>query len=244
VVVALDLAESSVPTLAEVGRSRLAELAEMVEPTWHRRHSPKPPLRSLLRSVLNGNGSRPPTTPRQPTLACLDGELWDDCAAADVKQLVALLFVVAGPLRRVELSRQLGIGQTRLARTCEVARLTLGWLGLMLIESGDELSLATSSECAAVVGRFLEVPPAEPLSPAALQVLAIIAYEQPVTRADISRIRGVDSDGVVTSLLSRGFVAEDRRFAVRGGPLPLMTTAAFVRHLGLGSLRELRPLAV
>jgi segregation and condensation protein B len=86
------------------------------------------------------------------------------------------------------------------------------------------------------------VPHKEALSPAALQVLAIVAYEQPVTRADIARIRGVDSDGVVASLLARGLVAEDRRRAVRGGLLPLITTANFLRQLGLASLTELPPL--
>jgi segregation and condensation protein B len=110
---------------------------------------------------------------------------------------------------------------------------------LMLIEHGEELTLATSGECAPVVERFLEVPQPEPLSPAALQVLAIVAYEQPVTRADISRIRGVDSDGVVTSLTARNLVAEERKLAARGGSLPLLTTPAFLRQFGLGSLTEL-----
>jgi len=114
---------------------------------------------------------------------------------------------------------------------------------LLLIEDKEELSLGTGGECSSIIERFLEVPSPEPLSPAALQVLAIVAYEQPVTRADISRTRGVHSDGVVASLLLRGLVAEERRFAVAGGLLPLITTASFLRHLGLGSLRELRPLA-
>jgi segregation and condensation protein B len=112
----------------------------------------------------------------------------------------------------------------------------------MLVEDGEELSLATSPEAWPVVKPFLEVSPAEPLSPAALQVLAIVAYEQPVTRADISRIRAVDSDGVVTSLLARGLVAEERRFAARGSGVPLITTSGFLQHLGLGSLAELPPL--
>jgi segregation and condensation protein B len=157
---------------------------------------------------------------------------------------VALLFVAAGPRSRGELSRELKIGQTRLARACELAKPMLGRLGLLMVEDREELSLATSAECSAVVERFLDVPPAEPLSAAALQVLVIVAYEQPLTRADISRIRGVDSDGVVASLLVRNLVAEERRFAVRGGPVPLVTTAEFVRYLGVGSLSKLPPLPV
>jgi segregation and condensation protein B len=77
------------------------------------------------------------------------------------------------------------------------------------------------------------------LSAAALQVLAVVAYEQPVTRADISRIRGVDSDGVVASLIRQGLIAEDRSFAVRGVSQPLSTTAEFLRRFGLSSLAEL-----
>jgi segregation and condensation protein B len=242
VVVALDLAESSMPPLAEVGRARLADLAETVEPTWHRRHSPKPPLRSLLTGARNGEARAPTATTRRLTLDSVDGALWDDRAAADVKHLVALLFVAASPLTRTELCRQLGVGQTRLARACTRTRLLLGRLGLMLVEDGEELSLATSGECAAVVERFLEVPRAEPLSAAALQVLAIVAYEQPVTRADISRIRGVDSDGVVAALLTCGLIAEERQFALRGASLPLVTTAVLLRYLGLQSLAHLPPL--
>jgi segregation and condensation protein B len=98
----------------------------------------------------------------------------------------------------------------------------LARLGLGLVEDGEELFLATSSACSAVVERFLEVPPAEPLSAAALQVLAIAAYEQPATRADVSLIRGVDSDGVMAALVGRGLLAEEHRFAVRGAPVPLV----------------------
>jgi excisionase family DNA binding protein len=196
-VVALDLAESSVPALAEVARVRLAKLAETVEPSWHRRHSPKPPLRSPLAGARNGEAPVRTAATRRPTLAGSGGEVWDDRAAADIKHLVALLFVAASSLTRAELSRQLGIGQTRLARACELARPMLGRLGLMLIESGEELSLATCGECSAVVEKFLETSREEAVSPAALQVLAIVAYEQPVTRADITRIRAVDSNGVV-----------------------------------------------
>jgi segregation and condensation protein B len=242
VVVALDLAESRVPVLAAAGRARLAELEERVEPSWRRRHSPKPPLRALVAGPANHTAAVSRAARVQPDLA--PGEvIWDDRAATDVKQLMALLFVAAEPETRAELGKQLGIGQTRLARACGLARPLLGRLGLMLIEDREELSLATGGECAAVVERYLDVAQAEPLSPAALQVLAIVAYEQPVTRADISRIRGVDSDGVVASLITHGFIAEERRFAVRGGPLPLLTTVEFLRALGLGSLAELKGLS-
>jgi segregation and condensation protein B len=77
------------------------------------------------------------------------------------------------------------------------------------------------------------------LSQAALEVLAIIAYEQPVTRADIRSIRGVDSDGPVETLMARKLVAEDPRFGGRGRPSFLVTTEWFLRRFGLGSLTDL-----
>ena len=70
-------------------------------------------------------------------------------------------------------------------------------------------------------------------------LLSIIAYEQPVTRADVSHIRATDSSGVIETLLARGLITDDPRFDGRGRPSFLVTTAAFLRLLGLGSLTEL-----
>jgi segregation and condensation protein B len=81
----------------------------------------------------------------------------------------------------------------------------------------------------------------EPLSQAALDTLAIIAYEQPITRADIRSIRGVDRDAVVETLRARGPVTEDPRFGGRGRPGFLITTPAFLQYFGLTSLSGLSP---
>jgi segregation and condensation protein B len=72
-------------------------------------------------------------------------------------------------------------------------------------------------------------------------VLAIVAYEQPVTRADIRAIRGVDSDAVVETLMARKLIAEDPRFGGRGRPAFLVTTTEFLRRFGLSALGELPP---
>jgi segregation and condensation protein B len=113
--------------------------------------------------------------------------------------------------------------------------------GLAVLESGDEVQLVSAPDCGPLVERFLDRPPPEPLSPAALEVLSIVAYEQPVTRADISHIRGTDSSGVIETLFARGLIADDPRFGGRGRPSFLATTADFLRSLGLGSLAELPP---
>jgi segregation and condensation protein B len=72
-------------------------------------------------------------------------------------------------------------------------------------------------------------------------VLSIVAYEQPITRAEISHIRGTDSSGVIETLLARRLIEDDPRFGGRGRPAFVATTADFLRLLGLSSLAELPP---
>ena len=72
-----------------------------------------------------------------------------------------------------------------------------------------------------------------------MQAAAIVAHEPPLIRADISRILGIDSYRVVASLLTRCLVADERQFSIRAAALPLVTTPAFLRYLGLQSLAEM-----
>ena len=81
----------------------------------------------------------------------------------------------------------------------------------------------------------------EPLSQAAMEVLSIVAYEQPITRAEISHIRVTDSSGVIEMLLARRLIEDDPHFGSRGQPAFLATTADFLPSLGLASLAELPP---
>jgi segregation and condensation protein B len=80
------------------------------------------------------------------------------------------------------------------------------------------------------------------LSNAALETLAIIAYRQPVTRAQVEQLRGVDCSGVLSTLLNRGLIAESGRLDTVGRPVLFSTTLAFLRHFGLTSLGDLPPL--
>jgi segregation and condensation protein B len=169
-------------------------------------------------------------------------EPWDDRLVADARHLVALLFVAGKPLPRVEAAQQPRISAARLAAACAYLVMALPRLGLALEEHQAQLTLVSAGDCAPVVERYLQVPAPEPLSGAALQVLAIVAYEQPVTRADIERIRGVESGTVVDTLLGRRMLAEDRRGIGRGSSVPLVTTPEFLRSFGLSSLADLPPL--
>ena len=105
-------------------------------------------------------------------------------------------------MRRTDVAETLRVSQGRLARACAVLQAEPP-RGLRLQEAGDRLQLVSGPECAATVERHLGQPPPEPLSQAALDTLAIIAYEQPITRADIRDIRSVDSDAVVETLRAR-----------------------------------------
>jgi segregation and condensation protein B len=101
--------------------------------------------------------------------------------------------------------------------------------------------MLSAPACSATVERYLGKGPPEALSGAALKVLAIVAYEQPVTRADIRSIRGVDSDAVVETLMARTLIADDPRFGGRGRPAFLVTTPAFLQRFGPCSLGQLPP---
>jgi segregation and condensation protein B len=113
--------------------------------------------------------------------------------------------------------------------------------GLTLLESGDRLELVSAPDCGPLIERFMDKPAPEPLSQAAMEVLSIVAYEQPISRTEISNIRATDSSGVIETLLARKLIEDDPRFGSRGRPSFLATTADFLRSLGLGSLAELPP---
>ncbi len=234
IVAALDLAEASDAQLLEFGTGQLEQLAKDVVADWRQRPPRRRPVRPIVPSVTEVVDIR---RRRSPTP---DDLVWDDRAEQDANQLVALLFVAATPLRRTEIADTLRISQGRLARACAVLHAD-PLRGVRLGEAGDQLGLVSAPECAATVERHLGQPTPEPLSQAALDTLAIVAYEQPITRADIRTIRGVDSDAVVETLRARGLVAEDPRFGGRGRPGFLVTTPAFLRYFGLASLSNLPP---
>ena len=108
----------------------------------------------------------------------------------------------------------------------------------MLFRSG-RVQLTTAPEHADLVERFLGLEATTHLSRAALETLAIIAFQQPVTRPQIESIRGVNSDSMLKGLLSKGLIAETGRTDGPGRPILYSTTPEFLQHFGLASIREL-----
>lgn len=154
---------------------------------------------------------------------------------------MAVLFVAAGPVALTDLAAALDVSPERLEEVWDsVVRAPP--VGLSLLRLGAELQLATAPSAAAAVERYQGTPPPARLSRAALEALAIIAYRQPVTRGEIDLVRGVNSDSAVSSLLTRGLVAEVGRRDTVGRPALLATTVECLGYLGVSSLAELPPL--
>lgn len=111
--------------------------------------------------------------------------------------------------------------------------------GIMLMRMEDKAQLCSRPAYADAVRRAVESRKPPQLSPAALEVLTIVAYRQPVTRAYIEQLRGVDSGGTVASLTEKGLIAEAGRLDVPGRPILFRTTDVFLRTFSLSSLSEL-----
>ena len=115
--------------------------------------------------------------------------------------------------------------------------------GIRISYLGDAFKLTTKKEHKEYYQRLIETPESNTLSPAALETLAIIAYNQPVTRAYVDTVRGVDSSYAVSSLVERGMIESKSRLDAPGRPMLYTTTSAFLRCFGLTSLDELPKLS-
>ena len=114
--------------------------------------------------------------------------------------------------------------------------------GLELLRLDNTNQLATKAEYADYIKKKFDIRRRTPLSPAALEVLAVVAYNQPVTKSFIEQVRGVDCSGVVTTLVEKGLIEERGRLELPGKPLLYGTTKNFLRCFGINDLSELPPL--
>lgn len=156
--------------------------------------------------------------------------------------LEALLFVAGGPVSVQQLAAALERGPKEIEQS--LRNLISGYSdkrGLTLQWHNGKIQLTTAPHLADQVEKFLGLEATARLSRAALETLSIVAYRQPVTRPAIDAIRGVSSDGVLKSLLSKGLIQEAGRAEGPGRPILYETTAEFLQHFGLSSIEELPP---
>jgi len=163
----------------------------------------------------------------------------------DLGALEAVLFVTEHPVPASELAEVLELSSTRveelLAELDET--LTRRDAGLVLKSVAGGWRLYSHPDAYPYLERFSSSATARKLSPAAMETLAVVAYRQPVSRGQISEIRGVDSDSAVHTLERLGLVEEKERLKIPGNPAVYRTTDLFLEKLGLNDLRELPPLA-
>ena len=153
--------------------------------------------------------------------------------------LYALLFVAEAPLSMETLSEVVGEPPESVERALQTLEQQLqqqGAIQLMRLAGGYQL--ATKPEYAPYIVRLLNPPPKR-LSRAALEVLAIVAYQQPVTQAEIDALRGVDSSHTIRQLVAKGLLKEVGRKEAPGKPVLYGTTPQFLHYFGLESLEEL-----
>jgi len=156
-------------------------------------------------------------------------------------QLEALLFVAEKPLTRREIASVAGVDRATVDERLGDLEVSLADRGIRLVVSGERVELATAPEAGRIVARYVGAD-AVRVSPAALETLAIVAYRQPVTRAVIERVRGVDSDYTLRALLHRRLIVELGRSDAPGRPIMYGTGFEFLERFGLLSTDELPPL--
>lgn len=155
--------------------------------------------------------------------------------------LEALLFVAERPLSRREIATLSGTDRDAVDARLGDLEVSLRARGIRLVLSGDRVELVTAPEAGALIARYVGTD-AIRLSRASLETLAIVAYRQPVTKAAVERIRGVDSDYSLRSLQHRRLVVELRRADAPGRPILYGTGFDFLERFGLTSIDDLPPL--
>lgn len=152
--------------------------------------------------------------------------------------LEALLFVADRPLSTSELAELAEVPAPAVIAALDDLGTTLEGRGIRLQQLDGAWQLTTAPQVADRVRRYAERTEGR-ISPAAVEALAVIAYRQPATRGDVERVRGVDSDSVIRSLLHRRLIAEAGRRDTPGRPILYRTTFTFLERFGMESLGEL-----
>jgi segregation and condensation protein B len=158
-------------------------------------------------------------------------------------KLEAMLFVAPEPVTTAQLATALDVAPSVVERGLNELENSLATRGLRLQRNAGRFQLTTAPQLTELIERFLGLEATTHLSRAALETLAIVAYQQPVTRPQIDSIRGVNSDSMMKSLLSKGLILESGRADGPGRPILYSTTPEFLQHFGLNSILQMPSLA-
>lgn len=153
----------------------------------------------------------------------------------------AILFASGDPIEKARLAQASGIEEETVEKIINMLndRYEENESALMIIKLSDSYQLCAREKFIDYIRAAMETRKAAPLSPAAMEVLTIIAYNQPVTKGFVEHIRGTDSSSVVNSLVEKNLLEEAGRLDVPGRPIAYKTTAAFLRSFQLSSLNDL-----
>lgn len=159
-------------------------------------------------------------------------------------KIEALLFVAPATVSVKQLSEALEAPAKDVEKALTNLETGFGERGIRLQRHKGELRLMSAPQTGKLVERFLDLEATTRLSAAALECLAIVAYQQPITRPQIDTVRGVNSDSAMRSLLTHSLVEESGRADGPGRPILYSTTPEFLKHFGLSSIQELPPLNI
>lgn len=156
----------------------------------------------------------------------------------------AVIFACGTPVETQRIAQALDISTDEAAKICEqlMSEYANAERGIRIVRLNDSFQMCTVEEFAPTIRTVLDLKRNSPLSQAAAEVLAVIAYNQPVTKAFVEQVRGVDCSGVISGLISRQLIEEKGRLELPGKPLIYGTTEHFLRCFNISSIDELPPL--
>lgn len=156
----------------------------------------------------------------------------------------AVLFACGTPVEADRIAQALEISADYAADVCEelLREYADRDSGIRIVRLNKSYQMCTREEYAGAIRAVMDIKRNSPLSQAAAEVLAVIAYNQPVTKAFVEQVRGVDCSGVISGLIARQLIEEKGRLELPGRPLVYGTTEHFLRCFNISSIDELPPL--
>ena len=160
-----------------------------------------------------------------------------------VNAIEAVLFAGGDPVEKAKLCELFAITSKELQLCVDrlEEKINTADSSFQLVRLEDALQLCTRQEYGDYVSKFLQIKRTAPMSKAALEALAVVAYRQPVTKGYVEKVRGVDCSGIMNTLISRNLIEECGRLDAPGKPILYRTTPDFLRCFGMSSLKELEP---